>query len=462
MLYETTARRAFHALLTTSAFLCIASTSVAQQGQTAPAPVAPSTARQGSVVSLPGVVLTIRSNSQVRRLPTVDLPLSPHAKTRAYQIELTRGSVVVQVAEGQHDELNVSVTGDKILELPARLAPAHAVLVRSNNGEVAIVRRGRAIVRIDEGKLTVINYDADVLTGTAQKVLPLAMGHARSGSCKLGNGSRPLPKAPSFLLGDRVMFAVGNPVAPQLAWAASPNAARYRVRFMQRGTRLEVAALETGQTSLGIEAPHLEPGMYDAVVEPIDACGIEGPSTAEPLRIVGLELPAGSFIDEQGRVRLQPDQRIGFTNADGLLMRAQGSPTWFQAPQALTFQGDGEQHVFFSTSAKESPVALQMAPRNVIAEVKMGPTDVQWPEQPVTISIRLQDRTGGPAPAWLHAVPQVMLGTRPLDVKWQQDGATLRAVVPPQPGSGPCVLRVEVTDQFGLDLGRNFLEVERT
>jgi hypothetical protein len=58
-------------------------------------------------------------------------------------------------------------------------------------------------------------------------------------------------------------------------------------------------------------------------------------------------------------------------------------------------------------------------------------------------------------------VPRVTLGVDALDVQFRQRGRVLHGRVPPQPGAGPWVVRVDVADQFGLPLGRDFVEVIR-
>jgi hypothetical protein len=46
-------------------------------------------------------------------------------------------------------------------------------------------------------------------------------------------------------------------------------------------------------------------------------------------------------------------------------------------------------------------------------------------------------------------------------VKFRKKGHAFYGRVPPQPGPGPWVVRVDVSDQFGLALGRDFVEVIR-
>ena len=53
------------------------------------------------------------------------------------------------------------------------------------------------------------------------------------------------------------------------------------------------------------------------------------------------------------------------------------------------------------------------------------------------------------------------LGIEPIEVSFTRDGNRLVGTVPPTAVPGPWVLRVEVKDQFGALLGRDFLEIAK-
>jgi hypothetical protein len=55
----------------------------------------------------------------------------------------------------------------------------------------------------------------------------------------------------------------------------------------------------------------------------------------------------------------------------------------------------------------------------------------------------------------------VKLGIEPIEVTFSRQGNRLVGVVPPPAKPGPWVLRVEVKDQFGALLGRDFLEIAK-
>ena len=57
--------------------------------------------------------------------------------------------------------------------------------------------------------------------------------------------------------------------------------------------------------------------------------------------------------------------------------------------------------------------------------------------------------------------PEVKLGIEPIEVAFTRDGNRLIGTVPPADKPGPWVLRVEVKDQYGSLLGRDFLEIAK-
>src|SRR5205814_10115292 len=82
---------------------------------------------------------------------------------------------------------------------------------------------------------------------------------------------------------------------------------------------------------------------------------------------------------------------------------------------------------------------------------------------PVRITIRASDGEGGAAPDTVELHPVVMLGVDELPVQFTRKGSILTAEVPapPAPGMGPWIVRVQVSDQFGNPVGRDFVEIVR-
>ncbi len=61
----------------------------------------------------------------------------------------------------------------------------------------------------------------------------------------------------------------------------------------------------------------------------------------------------------------------------------------------------------------------------------------------------------------VEPVVSVLVGIEPVDVVWEKQPAAWHAKLGPQPGRGPWVVRLEVHDQKGGLLARDFVEVEQ-
>ena len=95
------------------------------------------------------------------------------------------------------------------------------------------------------------------------------------------------------------------------------------------------------------------------------------------------------------------------------------------------------------------------------AHVAIGPSRAVWPKDAIQIVVELKAKGGQGVPEFLELKPEVMLGIEPVEVAFTRDGNRLVGTVPPTDKPGPWVLRVEVKDQFGALLGRDFLEIAK-
>jgi hypothetical protein len=178
------------------------------------------------------------------------------------------------------------------------------------------------------------------------------------------------------------------------------------------------------------------------------------------LRVVGLALPEGAFVDGAGVVRAFVGTSVRLTHSEGLLLGYPGVDTWIPFRSELQLRRD-QATEFLLRSEDALPTIFRLEPRDIEASVVIAPKNVRWPNQNVDLVVRLQRKNGGAAPDWVEPTVNVTVGTLPVSVPWTRQGDEMRATVPSLPGEGPCVVRVEVVDQFGVMLGRNFLEVAR-
>jgi hypothetical protein len=103
---------------------------------------------------------------------------------------------------------------------------------------------------------------------------------------------------------------------------------------------------------------------------------------------------------------------------------------------------------------------LHLEPRALRADIRLGPSWARWPEDAIEMSISIVDPSGRFDPGSVQPRVEVLLGIEAIDVAWAREGTRLTARLPPRVTTRPEVLRVIVRDQKGVQLGRNFLEIE--
>ncbi len=378
---------------------------------------------------------------------------------RAHQLLLREGRLEMKVEKDSSPATEVRVVGDKLVEVPSARSDGHAILVRSPKGQTALLQRGLADVSVHDGHLSVVLHEGQAMAGAGGVMTPLPASHGRSFGCKAG-AARALLDAPAWQSGERVWMSADAPARPRtLSWEPVSDAQGYRVRVLRDGQA--IFDKNVPGTTLEDRAPELEPGKYDVTVQPLDECGIPG-KISEPARIhvVGVDLSEGGYVDDTGIVRTLVGTKVRLTHSEDLFVGYPDVDTWVPFRSEVTLRRDQEMP-FYLKSRDGQPTMFRAAPRDIEASVEIGPKNVRWPNQNVDMVVRVHRRGGESAPEWVQPEVKVMLGTRPLDVPWTRQGEELRGTIPSQPGQGPCVVRVEVVDQYGVVLGRNFLEVAR-
>jgi hypothetical protein len=216
-----------------------------------------------------------------------------------------------------------------------------------------------------------------------------------------------------------------------------------------------------------LSVPHLpegavsvEPGGYVVRVTAVDAAGVESVRPLErAVRVVAVTLPEGGYRDSTGAVRFPRGTKLGLTHTEGVEMAYGSARDYVAAPSELELLRAEPRLVRLRASADEPDANLLLLPRDARAEVEFGSRAPRWPGDSLPIRVRLRDAGGGDVPHWIEARPKVSVGVEPVEVAFTRDGTWLTGALPPQPGPGPWVVRVEVADQHGFELGRDFVEI---
>ena len=400
-------------------------------------------AAAGAEYALPaGATVRLAPGTAARVLHTPQmLKLDAGPKYLTYSVLLRRGRV----------EARVPVTAES----------RTAVLVSAPRKTRAIAMSGSLLVTTESGSVSVASIDAKAITKVGSDWLELKPGTARTrGSDRSKRGARQLPAAPGGVTGQTVWMALTGPASVKnIRWNPVPNVAEYVVTLSRVGESAPPQTVRTKQSKLAT-ALRIPPGVYDLRVRAEDFSGFPG-KTSAPLRInvVGVRIPPGARAVDNGVIQLSRGQAARLPHTDGLKLSYRGAK---KNPSASTPVGldRGERRVI----ALVRPTTLDLAtvrlePSPVQVHVEAEPRNPVWPEQPITITVTARDAHGRPAPPWFKPVAKVTLGIDPIRVRWRRSGDALRARVLPRVCDTQCVLRVEVRDQRGVTLDRDFVEI---
>jgi hypothetical protein len=385
----------------------------------------------GRVIAEPGSSVVILKGSQKLNLGNGIVP--------AYSVAVKSGSVRVRVPDPKRSALIVAAPRKVI----AVVASGEAVVV-AREQEVAVANtEGRTLVSVGAGR------HQSLEAGTL-------MALDRNGPTR-----RALLPSPTAAGGNTVVLAY-DATAPlgEFGWAPVPDAAGYRVELRRATTNDLVKRQVLSQPRLPLGFATLEPGGYTVRVVSLDRSGVE---SARPLEravsVVKVTLPEGGYRDETGAVRFPPGTKLSLGHVEGVEMTYGNAQSYFPAPAELELTRAEPRVVRFKSGDDAGGVTLLLLPRTAKAEVQFGPRAPRWPGEMLAIRVRLSEPGGEKAPTWIEARPKVTVGVDPVPVEFTSDGGWLTGALPAQPGPGPWVVRVEVADQHGFELGRDFVEV---
>jgi hypothetical protein len=335
-----------------------------------------------------------------------------------------------------------------------------AVMVRTSRSLMAATSRGEmTVLAQDSGVVATSAGRVQVSTGGEWTEVPLGQAAIAARGAKVA--LRALPEAPRLLDGRKLWMAPqGSTAVGGLEWAKSERAESYRVTVSNRETG-EVAAEKNFKASaLPEDAFQLGGGLYTLRAQALDEFGLAGPySEARDITVVGVVEHRASRVDKSGTIHVGLNQRVQFTNVTGLLMSYGVASPWAPASSSLMLHRQERTRVHFRLPESSEVVSVVVEPRGVVADVYVGSKLATWPNEAVQVSIRLRDESGAGELSGVEPKIEVRLGITPLAIDFRREGNQFLAEVPPQAGPGPWVLRVTVQDQYGVELGRDFLEV---
>jgi hypothetical protein len=333
----------------------------------------------------------------------------------------------------------------------------HSAVVRSGVGRVAAHKAG-AFVGAASG---------ESLVKTARTWTALRPGEATTLTSAGARPPRPLVRAPKLVTPPassskptRLAFALGSPFAMVgETWVPEPAAARYEAEFSDHPSFERILARTA--TPDGSASTAFGPGTYFARVRGVDAEGFSSAfSPPSRLTVIAGSGSPGVFaagdggtvvLPEGGSLRLNDADKLEVAIDKGIFRKA---PAFLPAPR-----GDSQRVRMRLRADPGAETAIILERRAVRAEIASFPKFPVWPADAVDLEVTIHDPNGRvPADGVVPSV-SVLLGIDPLAVEWRQSGNVWSARIPARPAAVPTVLRVTVTDEHGLSLGRGAVEI---
>lgn len=396
----------------------------------------------GAVFSLPGkAILSLGPNTEATLIPKPQMLALNGAKlTPTYSVFLRSGKVEVTIPNNAGVALLVACPAD--------------VRVISQRGSSAVLASGRSSLVWTERE--------PLLISQKERMGKLRPGVVRRYAKDAPPEDTKVLEAPQWLKGTGLWLAMPDKAQlKDFAWSPVAGVASYRIEVRNKETGGLVAAASQVETSLN-RPLELAPGNYELFVRGIDANTMPGESSLPyALQIVGVDVPAGAKLQPGARIEMSKAQTVQLKNANGLSLKrarehqsrpasdpvgiADGQPT-----PLMIQKGDSSNAFLMWLLPMQSPVAAYVGPKRVL-----------WPSDTVELEVRWVDNKGRRLPEDILTSVTVYVGIEPVDVTWDKQGDIWHATLSPQPGTGPWVVRLEVTDQAGSLLARDFVEVER-
>ena len=350
------------------------------------------------------------------------------------------------------------------IEVPETRVPTTAVLVRGARGASAVAHGGRSSAVALEDSVSFVATAGDMLASAGKNWNVLPEGTSRTFDFpSRGIEDRPVAPAPRVDLPESMLAA-----APSSSWStevvlsAPEDAPRYEVDLMAvRADGDELLRRVTSHDNR-VRFGASEPGRYRIVARAFDAHGVESLSSKPlELRVISYRLPEGGY-ERDGAVYIDAKQRLALVGAEDLELSYDGATHFVQAPRSVGLTRGQPTLVRLREPGSRREAKIQLLPRNLQADVGLGPPRASFPRDAIDVRVRLMDLDGKPAAESGRVRLRASVNLEPARVTWRRSGSTIMGTIPPAHGKGPWVVRVEAFDDLDQSIGRSFLEVAAT
>jgi hypothetical protein len=394
----------------------------------------------GETRTLPGgAVVTFSRDAKYELGKPIKLQLSSTSsdKTLVQVVKLTAGRVSVTIPESKK--------------------PKTAVLLQAPRKVSAVAKGGESLVIATPERVTVAAVKGEMLAALGNDWKTLPSGVVRSHGAG-GSTDQAVPAVPKLRAEQTLLLALTGEASANLR--AEPQAAAFRRLVVYRLDGAKRTTLSEQEWRSDVQQlSSLSPGRYEVQARAVDRFGVES-SMSPPLtlRVIGATLPEGARLAE-GAIFLGRSGRVKLLGAEGLEASYGKANLFIPAPPDVGLARGESTLLRLRERGSAAELGIRLEPRTLKADVEIGPKSARWPSDPLQITVKLFDHRGRPITEPLKNKPQVFVNVGQVEPAWTHTGNTYSARVAPALGSGPWVVRVEVTDDFGDSAGRDFMEL---
>jgi hypothetical protein len=371
-------------------------------------------------------------------------------------------SIRLQLAPMGSDKTTVQVikltSGRVSVTIPEAKNPKTAVLIQAPRKVSAVAKGGQSVVITSADRITVAAVRGEMLAALGNDWKPLPSGLVRS----FGGGAtseQPVLPAPKLRVDGSILLALNGDVSAQVRALPAKNVEHRQLSLFRVDGNKRSKLSEAEWRSDAQVLPRLKPGRYEVQARAVDRFGVESP-TSDPLtlRVIGAELPEGAKLMSDS-ILLGRSGRVKLIGADGLEASYGRASMFIPVPKDVGLARGESTLLRLREPGTKEELAITLEPRSLKADVDIGPKTARWPGEALQVTVKLFDHRGRPLKDELKTKPRVFVNVAQVQPTWTHSGNTYSAKIAPAAGTGPWVVRVEVNDDFGDQVGRDFIEL---
>lgn len=397
-----------------------------------------------------GTVFRLAPATTLRMQVPTEISMDPGSNVRVSRCDLMAGEVALTIPPRAKPVLVMGGT-----DLFAAFRPGRARAVKNERGLTAVVDQGGARVASTGRWFTVDSGQYQVLPerGPVDPARQLGPVPVLSTDRCMAVGGRAC--AIAVVVGDGVA-RLGT------TWTTRAPDQKFVVKLARDAAMTDVVETRevSGSSGSYLSEP-LPAGKYWCEVRSVTPDGIVSEGTIRVMRVAKVEPEPGvMYVPADNAFVLPPHKNVGIVAPAGLVVSlGEGHSSPAPTRLSLLSKQTARTVLLGVQGSPHDSVPITLEARALEANIGFSPPNAYWPRDQIQVTIRLADPNHRVSVAHIrpHAVAFIENKRIALTLNKTDKGWT--ATLPQGAGFGPWIVRVQVTDDDGAEIGKAVLEV---